>query len=57
MTELASMLRTMPGLHLVGSAYHGVGLPDLIREGRAVARSLVSQEQKETPQLLTGWNG
>ena len=57
MTELASMLRAMPGLHLVGSAYHGVGLPDLIREGRAVARSLVWQEQQETPQLLTGWNG
>jgi len=57
MTELASTLRAMPGLHLVGSAYYGVGLPDLIRDGRALARSLVSQEQKETPQLLTGWNG
>ncbi len=45
MTELASALRATPGLHLVGSAYYGVGLPDLIREGRAVARSLVSQEQ------------
>jgi protoporphyrinogen/coproporphyrinogen III oxidase len=56
MTELASTLRAMPGLHLVGSAYYGVGLPDLVRDGRAVARSLVSQEQKETRQLLTGWN-
>jgi protoporphyrinogen/coproporphyrinogen III oxidase len=41
MAELASMLNTMPGLHLVGSAYHGVGLPDLIRDGRATGRLLV----------------
>jgi oxygen-dependent protoporphyrinogen oxidase len=55
MAELESLLSTMPGLHLVGSAYYGVGLPDLIRQGRATARSLVAnqqaeclQEQKET---------
>jgi oxygen-dependent protoporphyrinogen oxidase len=51
MTELESRLSTMPGLYLVGSAYHGVGLPDLIRQGRATARSLAVeclQEQKET---------
>jgi protoporphyrinogen/coproporphyrinogen III oxidase len=40
MTELESLLSETPGLHLVGSAYHGVGLPDLIRDGRALARSL-----------------
>ena len=43
MAELESMLNTMPGLHLVGSAYHGVGLPDLIRQGRAIARLLAGQ--------------
>ena len=43
MAELASVLRATPGLHLVGSAYHGVGLPDLIRDGRALARSLAGQ--------------
>ena len=37
MAELESMLSAMPGLHLVGSAYYGVGLPDLIRQGRAPA--------------------
>jgi hypothetical protein len=37
MAELESLLSTMPGLHLVGSAYHGVGLADLIRQGRATA--------------------
>jgi oxygen-dependent protoporphyrinogen oxidase len=43
MAELAFLLRGTPGLHLVGSAYHGVGLPDLIRDGRAVARLLAGQ--------------
>ncbi len=45
MAELESLLSAMPGLHLVGSAYHGVGLPDLIRQGRATARSLAGQPQ------------
>jgi oxygen-dependent protoporphyrinogen oxidase len=43
MAELESLLSAMPGLHLVGSAYHGVGLPDLIRQGRATARLLAGQ--------------
>jgi oxygen-dependent protoporphyrinogen oxidase len=41
MAELESVVSRMPGMHLVGSAYHGVGLPDLIRQGRDLARSLV----------------
>ena len=41
MADLKLMLSTMPNLSLVGSAYYGVGLPDLIRDGRATARSLV----------------
>jgi oxygen-dependent protoporphyrinogen oxidase len=40
MAELASALSGTPGLHLVGNAYYGVGLPDLIRDGRVLARSL-----------------
>ncbi len=40
MAELTSALSRTPGLHLVGNAYYGVGLPDLIRDGRALARSL-----------------
>jgi oxygen-dependent protoporphyrinogen oxidase len=43
MAELSSMVSAMPGLHLVGSAYHGVGLPDLIRQGRATARQLATK--------------
>ncbi len=43
MAALESLLTTMPGLYLVGSPYHGVGLPDLIRQGRAIARVLAGQ--------------
>ena len=42
MTELESIMNEIPGLHLVGSAYHGVGLPDLIRQGRATARLITA---------------
>jgi oxygen-dependent protoporphyrinogen oxidase len=43
MAELESLRRGLPGLSLVGCAYYGVGLPDLIRQGRATARSLTGQ--------------
>ena len=43
MAELDCLLRATPGLSLVGSAYDGVGLPDLIRQGRATARLLAGQ--------------
>jgi protoporphyrinogen/coproporphyrinogen III oxidase len=45
MAELEEMRRAMPGLHLVGNAYYGVGLPDLIRQGRVTARVLAGQPQ------------
>ena len=38
MAELTAL--TPPNLHLLGNAYHGVGLPDLIRDARSVARSI-----------------
>jgi oxygen-dependent protoporphyrinogen oxidase len=38
--ELESLAGAWQGLHLVGNAYHGVGLSDLIREGRATAKAI-----------------
>lgn len=32
---------TLPGLHLAGAAYDGVGIPDCIRQARAAARDIV----------------
>lgn len=38
--EINRLANTLPGLALVGSAYQGVGLPDLIRDARAAADKL-----------------
>lgn len=38
MAQLEALTATFPGLHLVGNAYHGVGLPDMVRMGREAAR-------------------
>lgn len=36
--RLESLVEEFPGLHLVGNAYYGVGLPDMVRIGREAAR-------------------
>ena len=36
--ELESLARAYRGLHLIGNAYHGVGVSDLIRAGRGCLR-------------------
>jgi oxygen-dependent protoporphyrinogen oxidase len=46
MAELESLLGATPTLRLVGSAYYGVGLPDLVRQGRSAARSLSTHPQQ-----------
>jgi protoporphyrinogen/coproporphyrinogen III oxidase len=38
--ELESRLTHLPNLHLLGNAYHGVGLPDLIRDARTTAQKI-----------------
>ena len=40
MQQLEEIVATLPGLQLIGNAYHGVGLPDMVRQGRAEARKL-----------------
>jgi len=37
--ELEFRLQALPGLTLLGNALHGVGIPDLIRDARAAART------------------
>jgi oxygen-dependent protoporphyrinogen oxidase len=39
--ELQRRVALLPGLHLIGNAYHGVGLPDLIAAGRAAADAAI----------------
>ena len=38
--ELERLVAQIPGLHLLGNAYRGVGIPDLIRDARATARAI-----------------
>lgn len=45
--ELESLARTFPGLRLIGSAYHGVGVSDLVREGRVAARETLKDASKQ----------
>jgi oxygen-dependent protoporphyrinogen oxidase len=42
MSELNSLVKHFPGLHLVGNAYRAVGLPDMVRQGREAARLVTS---------------
>jgi oxygen-dependent protoporphyrinogen oxidase len=42
MAELDGMVRKLPGLWVVGNAYRGVGLPDIVRDARAAAREIVA---------------
>jgi protoporphyrinogen/coproporphyrinogen III oxidase len=40
MAKLSALTASLPGLQLVGNAYYGVGLPDLIHDGREAARCI-----------------
>ena len=40
MRNLEARLKMLPGLKLLGNAYYGVGLPDLMRRARDAARAL-----------------
>jgi oxygen-dependent protoporphyrinogen oxidase len=41
--ELRSRIAAIPGLHLAGNAYDGIGIPDCIRLGKAAAEKIVAQ--------------
>ena len=43
MAELNSRMAQLPHLQLIGNAYRGVGLPDLIRSSRAAAREILAR--------------
>ena len=38
--RLQALVAQVPGLHLLGNSYHGVGIPDLIRDARLTARRI-----------------
>lgn len=40
--RIEAILADYPDLHLIGNALHGVGLPDMVRQGRRAAAKLLS---------------
>jgi len=40
--RIEAILQSIPGLHLVGNAYHGIGIPDCIRMGKEAAERITS---------------
>lgn len=42
--HLEECMAAIPGLHLAGNAYHGVGIPDCIRSGKVAADAIAAQK-------------
>jgi oxygen-dependent protoporphyrinogen oxidase len=42
LAEIEARNAALPGLHLVGNAYQGIGIPDCIRMGRAAAEKITA---------------
>jgi oxygen-dependent protoporphyrinogen oxidase len=38
--ELEARMEEIPGLHLAGNAYHGIGIPDCVRSGKLAAEAI-----------------
>ena len=50
--RIKERLSVLPGLHLVGNAYDGIGISDCIRLGRSAARTLAGQAEEVAAQLI-----
>lgn len=42
LAEMEARAASVPGLHLAGNAYHGIGIPDCVRMGREAARKILA---------------
>ena len=40
--RIESRLKELPGLHLAGNAYHGIGIPDCVRMGKQAAEAIAA---------------
>ncbi len=48
-TSIEEQLHTFRGLHIAGSSYHGIGIPDCIRSARRAADRILDNVGMETP--------
>jgi oxygen-dependent protoporphyrinogen oxidase len=46
LAEMKALVATVPGLHLAGNAYEGIGIPDCIRMGRQAAEKILSASSR-----------
>jgi oxygen-dependent protoporphyrinogen oxidase len=46
MAEVESRLRDLPGLHLAGNGYYGIGIPDCVREGKKAAERIAAGSRR-----------
>ena len=44
LARIESRLERLPGLHLAGNAYRGIGIPDCIRMGKQAADAIAAPE-------------
>ena len=50
----ARCISALPGLHLAGAAYDGVGIPDCIRQARGAAAAVLKSFEERTARHATG---
>jgi oxygen-dependent protoporphyrinogen oxidase len=43
--EIEKLVARLPGVHLAGNAYRGIGIPDCVQSGRSAARAALAQRQ------------
>ena len=46
---IEGMIKDLPGLHVVGNAYYGIGIPDCIKMARQVAARIAAQNRNFFP--------
>jgi protoporphyrinogen/coproporphyrinogen III oxidase len=45
--RIEELVRAIPGLHMAGNAYHGIGIPDCVRMGQEAANKIISEYKLE----------
>ncbi len=51
LARIGELLQRLPGLHLGGNGYDGVGIPDCIRRSRAIAAAIAGRGSAQAPKL------
>ena len=47
--EMGKTLAAMPGLHIIGNSFHGIGVPDCIKSARQAVEQITSCASQPAP--------